>query len=108
MRQVLTLMPLRTIMNYQYRYGRTLKEAVKFLWTEGGFGRFYSGLGPALIQGPIARFGDTAANAGVLALMASNPFLEKLPIFLKTVFSSFIGALFRMVLVPGEFKSQPT
>ncbi|KAL8281340.1 hypothetical protein RQP46_006374 [Phenoliferia psychrophenolica] len=76
--QVLTLMPLRTMMNYQYRFGGTFFSSYTTLKSEG-FGRFYAGLGPALFQGPIARFGDTAANAGILALLASNPFLSKLP-----------------------------
>ncbi|KAK4052541.1 hypothetical protein OIO90_004308 [Microbotryomycetes sp. JL221] len=98
--QVLSLMWIRTIMNYQYRYGGTLTQSTKKLYAEGGIGRFYSGVGPALIQGPIARFGDTAANAGILALLASNPFLNKLPSPLKTAFASVAGALFRMVLMP--------
>lgn len=92
--------------------------AIKILFAEGGFGRYYAGLGPALFQGPIgelstlfgkmqqltdsqtARFGDTAANAGILALLSSNPFLAKLPSPLKTAFASVAAALFRMVLVP--------
>ncbi|KAK9900394.1 mitochondrial carrier [Cystobasidium minutum MCA 4210] len=98
--QVLALMPLRTVMNYQYRYGGTTKHATKKLWHDGGFKRYYNGLLPALIQGPIARFGDTAANVGILALLSSNPFLNKLPSPIKTVFASVAGALFRMILVP--------
>lgn len=46
--QVLTLMPLRTIMNYQYRYGGTLKSASKTLYADGGFKRYYAGLAAAL------------------------------------------------------------
>jgi hypothetical protein len=46
--QVLTLMPLRTIMNYQYRYGGTLKESVRNLCHDGGYKRYYAGLGAAL------------------------------------------------------------
>lgn len=38
--------------------------------------------------GPISRFGDTAANAGILALLQSNPFLSQLPSLIKTVFAS--------------------
>ncbi|KAM0789124.1 hypothetical protein ACM66B_003178 [Microbotryomycetes sp. NB124-2] len=98
--QVLGLMWIRTIMNYQYRFGGTLSESATKLYEEGGVARFYSGVGPALVQGPIARFGDTAANAGILALLSSNPFLNKLPSPLKTVFASVAGALFRMVLMP--------
>lgn len=68
--------------------------------TDQFLNRYYHGLLPALIQGPIARFGDTAANVGILALLSSNPFLNKLPSPLKTVFASVAGALFRMILVP--------
>jgi hypothetical protein len=46
--QVLTLMPMRTIMNYQYRYGGGIKDAVRKLWRDGGFRRYYAGLGAAL------------------------------------------------------------
>ncbi|SCV70805.1 BQ2448_3567 [Microbotryum intermedium] len=98
--QVLTLMPLRTTMNYQYRYGGSTISSVSALRSSGGYKRFYAGLGPALVQGPIARFGDTAANAGILALLESNPWLSKLPSPLQTAFASVAGALFRMILVP--------
>lgn len=100
--QVLTLMPLRTIMNYQYRFGTTLTEATRSLYTDGGFPRYYAGLGAALFQGPISRFGDTAANAGILALLSSNAALKRLPETLKTVFASVAAALFRMVLTPVD------
>jgi len=46
--QVLTLMPLRTIMNYQYRFGGGFKGATKTLWNDGGFKRYYAGLAAAL------------------------------------------------------------
>ena len=51
--QVLTLMPLRTTMNFQYRRGGSIGAAYAFLKSDGGFPRFYKGLGPALIQGPL-------------------------------------------------------
>ncbi len=41
-----------------------------------------------LCKGPVARFGDTAANAGILALLQSNPYLSKLPSPIKTIFAS--------------------
>jgi hypothetical protein len=50
--------------------------------------------------GPIARFGDTAANAGILALMKSNGYLNQLPSPVKTVFASCCAAAFRMLLMP--------
>ncbi|TFY66814.1 hypothetical protein EVG20_g4278 [Dentipellis fragilis] len=98
--QVLTLMPLRTIMNYQYRYGTTTTYATLTLWREGGFSRYYQGLLAALIQGPVSRFGDTAANAGILALLSSNTFMRSLPTVVKSVFASIAAALFRMILTP--------
>ena len=70
--QVLTLMPIRTIMNYQYRYGTSTTEATRTLYADGGWTRYYQGLTAALIQGPVSRFGDTAANVGILALLESK------------------------------------
>lgn len=48
----------------QYRYGTTTTQALRTLYKEGGIPRFYRGLLPALVQGPLSRFGDTAANTG--------------------------------------------
>ena len=47
---------------------------------EGGIPRFYQGLLPALVQGPASRFGDTAANAGVITLMDSLDSTKDLPV----------------------------
>ncbi|KAK3360432.1 mitochondrial carrier domain-containing protein [Lasiosphaeria hispida] len=98
--QVLLLMPLRTIMNHQYRFGGTFSSTTRTLHTEGGLPRYYAGLGAALVQGPVARFGDTAANAGILALLASNAYLKDLPSPVKTVFASLCAAAFRILLTP--------
>ncbi len=59
--QVFTLMWLRTAMNYQYRYGGSLSDALAALMAEGGIGRLYQGLSWALLQGPLSRFGDTVS-----------------------------------------------
>ncbi|RFU28162.1 hypothetical protein B7463_g8171, partial [Scytalidium lignicola] len=98
--QVLLLMPLRTIMNYQYRFGSSFTAATQTLYHDGGYGRYYQGIGAALIQGPVSRFGDTAANAGILALLQSNAYLKDLPSPIKTIFSSLCAAAFRMILTP--------
>ncbi|RDB21854.1 putative mitochondrial carrier C12B10.09 [Hypsizygus marmoreus] len=98
--QVLTLMPLRTVMNYQYRYGTTTSQAIVTLYEDGGWTRYYQGLSAALVQGPVARFGDTAANVGILALLQSNSYLKNMPTLFKTVFASLAAAAFRMVLTP--------
>ncbi|KAF7328797.1 Mitochondrial carrier [Mycena venus] len=98
--QVLTLMPLRTVMNYQYRYGTSMSQATKTLYADGGWTRYYQGLTAALVQGPVSRFGDTFANAGILALLDSNPYLKNMWSPFKTVFASLAAAAFRMILTP--------
>ncbi|EPQ53089.1 mitochondrial carrier [Gloeophyllum trabeum ATCC 11539] len=100
--QVLTLMPLRTVMNYQYRYGTTTTTAIKTLYHDGGWTRYYQGLTAALVQGPVARFGDTAANVGILALLESNSYMKELPSLIKTVFASLLAAAFRIILTPVD------
>lgn len=94
--QVTTLMWLRTTMNYQYRYGGTMNHAMRTLYAQGGIPRFYAGYPAALVQGPLSRFGDTAANAGVLALMQPT----QLPIAVQTAAASTTAALFRIALMP--------
>jgi len=93
---VLTLMWMRTIMNYQYRYGGTVKEVAAKLYAEGGIPRFYRGLAPGLIQAPVSRFGDTAANDGMLAALEHT----SLPTAAKTMCASASAAGFRVFLMP--------
>ena len=100
--QVPVLMPLRTITNYQYRYGTSLPRAARTLYADGGWMRFYHGLAAALVQVPMSRFGDTAANVGILALLKGNKYLKDLPTLAKTVFASLAAAAFRMVLTPVD------
>jgi len=98
--QVTLLMWMRTTMNYQYRHGMKTWEAMKTLYSQGGLPRFYRGYLPALFQGPLARFGDTAANSGVLALLDSMDSTKNLPIALKTVGASATAAIYRIALMP--------
>jgi len=93
---VVTLMWMRTIMNYQYRYGGTLTEVTRKLWAEGGVPRFYRGLAPGMIQAPVSRFGDTAANDGALAALEHTD----LPTAAKTMVASGAAASFRVFLMP--------
>lgn len=93
---VCSLMWIRTTMNYQYRYGTTTKQAMRKLWLEGGIPRFYRGLAPALFQGPLSRFGDTAANTAILALL--EPY--DIPIALKTGAASISAGLWRILITP--------
>lgn len=98
--QVSTLMWLRTTMNYQYRHGTTTREALRHLYNEGGIIRFYRGYIPALVQGPVSRFGDTASNAGMLALLDSFEGTKTLPTGVKTMSASAVAASFRLLLMP--------
>ena len=122
--QVLLLMWLRTTMNYQYRYGASTKEALDTLWSEGGVRRLcvtpaapraippsslrvtlsrrrrYRGLPFALVQGPLSRFGDTAANVGVLAVLDATPSTALLPTPLKTAVASVVAGTWRILITP--------
>jgi hypothetical protein len=101
--QVGTLMWLRTSMNYQYAgKAPTFSAALRTLWKEGGVPRFYRGVGPALIQGPMSRFFDVAANAGTLEVLNSNASTRNLPIVVKTACASAAAASARMMLLPVD------
>jgi len=70
--QVLSLMWLRTAMNYEYSNGGNSTVAtVRSLYAEGGVPRLYRGVRYALVQSPLSRFGDAAANAAVPALVVA-------------------------------------
>ena len=70
--QVSSLMWLRTAMNYQYANGGNGTLAtVATLYEEGGLPRLYRGVQYALVQNPLSRFGDAAANAAVPALVVA-------------------------------------
>lgn len=98
--QVVTLMPLRSTMNYQYRYGNSsTSTAIRTLYADGGIRRFYRGIGPALFQGPLSRFGDTAANSGVLTLLDSFDSTKTLPVGVKTAAASGTAAAWRIFLM---------
>jgi hypothetical protein len=94
--QVFSFMWLRTVMNYQYKNGGTFKEVIIKLYKEGGIKRFYSGIVPALIQGPLCRFGDTFSNEMILNFLKNS----NLPIFIKTCLASSTAGLIRVILTP--------
>eukprot|EP01128_Nolandella_sp_AFSM9_P010139 TRINITY_DN6964_c0_g1_i1.p1 TRINITY_DN6964_c0_g1~~TRINITY_DN6964_c0_g1_i1.p1 ORF type:complete len:329 (-),score=83.77 TRINITY_DN6964_c0_g1_i1:152-1003(-) len=98
--QVTSLMWMRTTMNYQYRHGGTTIAAWKHLYGEGGIRRFYRGYSAAILQGPLSRFGDTAAQAGAMSLLDSYESTKDLPIYIKTLAASFSAAMWRINLMP--------
>ena len=52
------------------------------------------------MQGPLSRFGDTAANTGVLTALNSLESTKDLNVGLKTMAASAAAALFRIFLMP--------
>lgn len=61
---------------------------------------FYRGIGPALLQGPLSRFGDTAANAGMMALWDSYDVTRNMNTAFKTAGASVAAGAFRVFLMP--------
>jgi len=94
--QVVALMWMRTTINFQHKYGMTTSEALAALYAEGGIARFYQGMSAALLQAPLSRFGDTAAYAGVMALLENASLAPSL----KTLCASLAASLFRIGITP--------
>lgn len=100
--QVGSLMWLRTTVNYQYRHGGQSLAVMKKLYKEGGVARFYRGVAPALIQGPLSRFGDTAANTGVVHFLDNNESTRNLSVASKTMCASATAAAWRVIIMPVD------
>jgi len=97
---ICTLMPLRTSVNYQYRYGTTSMQSFSTLYRDGGILRFYRGFGFAIIQGPWSRFGDTFANSGTMAFLNAKESTKDLNVATKTLLASSAASLFRIISTP--------
>ena len=96
--QVLLLCWLRAIVHYQQAKGGSVAEAAQALYAEGGLWRFYQGAPAALVQAPLCRFGDTAATAGALHLLAPT----RLPLGAQTAVASAAASAWRFALTPVE------
>lgn len=100
--QVVTLMWLRTIVNYQYRYGTSVSEAIEALYNDGGIARFYRGMPLALIQNPLLKFGAVAANEGSKVLVTyADGALRSSP-FVISCLGTLFSILWKLFLVPIE------
>jgi hypothetical protein len=97
--QVLALMWLRTIINYQYRYGVSLEEAIQALNKQGGIKRFYKGISYALVQNPLAKFGSSASNQASKIIV--NQALPLSPIYTSAV-GTFLTIFWRLLFFPIE------
>jgi len=100
--QVLSLMWLRTIINYQCRYGTTFREALVTLRNEGGIARFYRGVWFALVQAPLSRFASTASNDGVETLLAGLKATKDWGPARTTVVASIVVGFIRILLMPVD------
>ena len=100
--QVGSLMWLRTTMNYQFKNGGGTVQTLKTLYKEGGIPRFYRGVSFALINAPLSRFGDTAANMTAMTYLEDSN-LNKAQ---KTFIGSLGAGLWRLTIIPVDaFKS---
>jgi hypothetical protein len=109
--QVLSLMWLRTAMNYEYSNGGNSTVAtVRSLYAEGGVPRLYRGVRYALVQSPLSRFGDAAANAAVPALVVAffadggNPLGVEcvVPLAASQACASVAAAGWRILIAPVD------
>ena len=98
--QVLLFMWMRTVMNYQYAHGGSAANAFRQLYADGGFPRFYQGLTFAIVQAPLARFGDVAFNTAVLAIF--DEWAPGVPAFLATMVAAAFGASWRIFISPVD------
>lgn len=87
-------------MNYQFKNGGNFIETLSLLYKQGGVARFYRGLVPALMIGPISRFGDTAANMYASEMAKSSDTLKHLPIFVQTSIGSVLAGFWRLSTLP--------
>jgi len=94
--QVSSLMWLRTTMNYQYKFGGSMYSTITKLYNNGGIQRFYKGYIPALIIGPISRFGDTFTNE--LSLQIFNN--SNIPLYMQTGCASMMTGAWRVITLP--------
>jgi len=100
--QVSSMMWLRTTMNYQFKNGGSTLDTIKLLYKEAGIPRFYRGVSFALLYAPLARFGDTAANVGVMTYLEDSNMSKAN----KTFIGSTLAGLWRISVIPiDSFKS---
>ena len=60
----------------------------------------YQGVGFAIVQGPLSRFGDTAANALLISLLDSFDPSGNIPIIMRTALASIAAGGWRILIMP--------
>jgi hypothetical protein len=100
--QVISMMWLRTIINYQYRYGFKFDDAVRSLYREGGVKRFYRGLPYALLQNPLSKFGSVGSNEAsrvIVEYLVQNDAYHPV---LASVVGTVLSAFWKLLIFPLE------
>eukprot|EP01038_Epipyxis_sp_PR26KG_P011848 gene11848-15854_t len=100
MLQVVLMMWLRTIINYQYRYHVSFNQAIIELYNDGGILRFYKGISYALIQGPLSKFGSVAANEGSKILVESYVLNSQFNDIISSALGTILSMIWRIILLP--------
>jgi hypothetical protein len=98
--QVLSLMWLKTAVNYQYRYGGTITKAFAELYSQGGISRFYRGLSYAIIQGPLARFGGSFSNEFATVLCKAFVLDGRYALIGSTILGGILSSIWRFIIMP--------
>ncbi|KAL7520482.1 hypothetical protein ACHAWX_005207 [Stephanocyclus meneghinianus] len=93
---------LRTVINYQYRYGSTFLQSLTHLYRNGGIPRLYSGVTFALVQAPLSRFVSTAANDGVSLFLRNHPRTRLWGAAKEVAVAAAAVGLFRGMLMPVD------
>jgi Mitochondrial carrier protein len=83
-----------------HRYGTTFRDAWMTLYKDGGIARFYKGMGFALLQTPLSRFGSTAANDGIQALMKDFRETRAWGPGRTTVLAALVVGMWRIAIMP--------
>lgn len=97
--QSASFMWISTAAAFQYRSGRSMRDAFRILYAQGGFLRFYAGVVPTMMHVALCRFGDTTANVFVLQ---HAPDSVAPNIAAKTALASVAAATWRCLLLPLE------
>ena len=92
--QITTLYWLKTITNFQYRFGNSFMGSTKELLRQGGVRRLYSGYPPSLIMGGLCRFGDISIYSHI-----EENYKEKTP-FERSLATSILSSIWRINLMP--------
>lgn len=94
--QTASLMWISTTAAYQHRSGLSMSAAIRTLYSQGGFRRFYAGLAPTIAHVTLCRFADTTSNALALRHAPLDGLAQ------RTAVASILSAACRASLLPLE------